>query len=194
MRRVINGGPTPQQKNISVQNKFGNPGIKHQQGATKTIWHWLPLDGRTTFEFFKGVGSVSFPFTNLEQNKLDVGDSLTAERYYLAIVDVDPNTGIVNSVFVATDFDFVSTGQISLTIANSQTMKPISIMSSKDFFNKSAEFPGHANFEFDTQQVLPPLLAFQFNVDTTPYAPINDSFLALVVEGAGSQLAPRATF
>jgi hypothetical protein len=91
MREITSGNVSPQMKQVFVNNKFGNTGIKRQQGSTVIKYDTLPLDGRTEFRFFEGCQSRVFPFTNSnsEGNKLGVGNSMTIERMYLSIVTTD---------------------------------------------------------------------------------------------------------
>ena len=43
---------TPQDKIVGINNRFGNTGIKNQQGSTVVLYDSLPLDGRNEFRFF----------------------------------------------------------------------------------------------------------------------------------------------
>ena len=47
-------GVSPQTKAIGINDKFGNTGIKKQQGSTIVKYDTLPLDGRTEYRFFEG--------------------------------------------------------------------------------------------------------------------------------------------
>ena len=84
MRESIQGRYTPQQKTIGVNDKFGNTGIRKQQGTTRIIYDTLPLDGTRVFEFFKNSQSRPFPYSNTgsDGNKLGVGNTLVIERSY----------------------------------------------------------------------------------------------------------------
>ena len=79
---------TPQDKNIAVNNRFGNVGIKQQQGSSVIKYDTLPLDGRTTLNFFEGSAARNFPFSNCgsDGNKLGVGNTLVVERLYLTLM------------------------------------------------------------------------------------------------------------
>jgi len=69
---------TPQDKIVSVNNKFGNTNIKGQQGTTRVLFDSLPLDGSTELRFFENSSSRQYPFTNIgaEGNRLNVGENL----------------------------------------------------------------------------------------------------------------------
>lgn len=80
---------TPQSKMIEVNQKFGNTGIKHQQGTSRILYDALPLNVSLeafTLNFFENVKTRKFPFTNLPENKLQVGETFTIQDYYLSII------------------------------------------------------------------------------------------------------------
>lgn len=195
MRQV--GRLTPQRKIIGVNDKFGNRGIKRQQGTTRIIFDSLPLDGRETFRFFEGSNNRDFPFTNMGSsgNQLGVGEALAFERAYLLVVQDDPIFGApIISPLTITSFGGILAGDINLEIANTQVLKPIPLASFAPEFNKNAYFTTYTNFEFDTQIVLPPLLEFVSTVRAVRQPEIADAFLRLTFEGVGSIIAPRRTF
>lgn len=195
MKRVGLNPVTPQRKIIGNTDKFGNSGIKKQQGTTRVIYDSLPIDGRTVFRFFEESASRAFPFTNTsaDGNKLPVGNALAIERAYLSQVVVDPDSGDILSVLPLT-LPNIEIGEMSIEIANSQVMKQVALLSFDPAYNKSAMHVNYNNFEFDTQIVINPLLEFVFTVKTNPQAPIANTFLRLTVEGTGAIIAPRATF
>jgi len=187
---------TPQRKIIGNTDKFGNAGIKKQQGTTRAIYDSLPLDGRTTFRFFEESNNRNFPFTNTgaDGNKLPVGNALAIERAYLSVVQTDGDGGVVNIFTLATANANIRAGELNIEIANSQVLKQVPLISFLPDNNKSAMHVQYQNFEFDTQLVLNPLLEFVFPVRVNTYAPQENFFLRLTVEGTGAIIAPRATF
>ena len=48
---------TPQQKIVSVNNRFGNTNVKNQQGTTRVLFDSIALNGQTEFRFFENAGS-----------------------------------------------------------------------------------------------------------------------------------------
>lgn len=139
---------TPQQKLIGVNDKFGNMGIKDQQGTTRIIYDALPYQtGMKTYEFFKNCKTRLFPFTNLPENKLQVGESIVLQNYYLSIMwvkdtttpskmnvlKVQPLSAAAGTLGVyRSDFDFL--------IGENRVLKDISVTSSAAPFNVDAKF------------------------------------------------------
>ena len=198
MREVIRGGVTPQMKAVAVNDKFGNSGIKKQQGSTVIKYDTLPFDGRTEFRFFEESNQRNFPLSNTgaDGNKLGVGNSMVVERVYLTVGTYDPTTNAWLT-FDATDISSnvaILASEFGFTLANSQVIKNIPVLSWIANFNKAAENQLNSNYEFDTQIVIPPLLEFVATLRTQKYTAISETYIRLTIEGAGAIIAPKTTF
>lgn len=198
MKQYASSGITPQRKIIGTNDKFGNAGIKNQQGSTVIKYDTLPVDGRTEFRFFEGSAQRNFPLSNsgAQGNQLGVGNSLTVERAYLTILTQDEN-GIFITVdrLQLNDIPGVTLSEFGFAIANSEVIKNVPVLSWFPEFNKYAENAINNNFDFDTQVVIPPLLEFVATLRTTAYTvPTTATFLRLTIEGTGAIIAPRTTF
>jgi len=198
MREVIRGGVTPQMKNIAVNDKFGNSGIKKQQGSTVIKYDTLPLDGRTEFRFFEESNQRNFPLSNTgaDGNKLGVGNSMVVERAYLTVgtYNASLNTWLT---FDQTDISSnvaILSSEFGFTIANSQVIKNVPILSWIADFNKAAENNLNSNYEFDTQIIIPPLLEFVATLRTQKYTAVDNTYVRLTIEGSGAIIAPKTTF
>jgi len=199
MKEVISGRFTPQRKAIGVNDKFGNRGIKNQQGSTVIKYDTLPFDGRTEFRFFEGSAQRNFPFSNTgsDGNKLGVGSTMVVERAYLSLIVTDPDTGAIDSVeaLTLTNPDpAVTLAEFGFMVANSEVIKTVPILSWFPEFNKVAENQLNTNFEFDTQVVIPPLLEFVATVRLAQAFTKANVSLRLTIEGTGAIIAPRTTF
>jgi len=188
---------TPQRKIAGVNTKFGNKGIKSQQGTTRIIYDTITLNTTdTTFRFFENVSSRAFPQTNISAsgNRLEVGESLSIDRIYLSLVQTVPVTLVIVDVTSILTRPDIEVGDVSIKIANTVVLKPIPLSSFNSQFNKSSKFAPHNVFEFDTSIIIPPLLEFVVEVRTVIAAATADFALRLTLEGVGSILAPRQTF
>jgi hypothetical protein len=199
MKEVITGRFTPQRKAIGVNDKFGNRGIKNQQGSTVIKYDTLPFDGRTEFRFFEGSAQRNFPFSNTgsDGNKLGVGNTMVVERAYLSLIVTDADTGAIDSVeaLTLTNPDpAVTLAEFGFMVANSEVIKTVPILSWFPEFNKVAENQLNTNFEFDTQVVIPPLLEFVATVRLAQAFTKANVSLRLTIEGTGAIIAPRTTF
>lgn len=192
MYNPVRNPVSPQQKMVMDANKFGNRGLKRQQGTTRIIYDSLPMDGRTEFRFFEGVGVRSYPDTNLTENKLSVGEIMTIERLYLMVFE-DFGSG-VSGIDTIEGSPGMNGATFEFNQANVDIIKAIPVASFLPDFNKFSRFPAASNFEMDTQLVIQPLLEFKALVRASSSETVADQFLRLVIEGAGAILAPRNTF
>ena len=199
MKEVIASRFTPQRKAIGVNDKFGNRGIKNQQGTTRIIYDTLPCDGRTEFRFFEGSAQRNFPLSNTgsDGNKLGVGNTLVVERAYLSIITTDAETKEVTTVAslsLTTTDPAITLSEFGFMVANSEVIKTVPILSWFPEFNKVAENELNNNFEFDTQIVIPPLLEFVATLRLAQAFSKSNTLLRLTIEGTGAIIAPRTTF
>jgi len=198
MQNWAGRGVTPQAKNINVNDKFGNKGIKQMKGSTIIKYDSLPLDGRSEYRFFEGSSARLFPFTNCstDGNKLGVGNSLVVERVYLSIVTLKEGGGVdtVAQLSLATTDSNILVSELSFSIANSDVIKQLPVLSFLPEFNKNSENELSTSFDFDTQVVIPPLLEYVATLRLPVGVTLADSFLRLTIEGSGAIIAPRTTF
>jgi hypothetical protein len=198
MKQRIMGNITPQMKNIAVNQKFGNTGIQRQQGSTVIKYDTLPLVG-TELRFFEESNQRNFPLSNTgsDGNKLGVGNSMVVERVYITLGTYNPTT---NQWLTFDPTDLASPIQIlaaefGFSLANSQVIKNVPLLSWIPNFNKSSENQLNSNYEFDTQIVIPPLLEFVATLRLQNYAaPVEPLFVRLTIEGSGAIIAPKTTF
>jgi len=195
MRHRAGNAVSPQRKIISNADKFGNAGIKKQQGTTRVLYDSLLLDGTTNLRFFEGSNNRDFPLTNTgaDGNRLGVGGAMAIERCYYSIVTI--TAGVVTSITTLDAvLDDLLIGEQEISIANNVVLKNMALLSMDPRFNKNATFDGYNNFEYDTQLVLNPLLEFVFPTRVNTYTPIVDTYLRLTIEGTGAIISPRGTF
>jgi hypothetical protein len=201
MKQVIAGGFTPQRKAISVNDKFGNSGIKKQQGSTVIKYDTLDYTGQTELRFFEGSSQRNFPLSNTgsDGNKLGVGNSLVVERAYLTIIETNTETGKTKilPLSLSSPITDLVLSEFGFSIANSEVIKNVPILSWVPEFNKNAENEINNNFEFDTQVVIPPLLEFVATLRLPVVATLPSAFkyqIRLTIEGTGAIIAARTTF
>jgi len=200
MRTVNVGQVTPQMKNIAVNDRFGNTGIKKQQGSTVIKYDTLPLDGSTQLRFFEQSSQRNFPLSNTgtDGNKLGVGSSMVVERIYLSIVQWDAVgndlTSIASCDLTTTRGILINNGEFGFEIANSLVIKNVPVLSFTPNFNKNAENQLNNSFDFDTQIIIPPLLEFVATLRLPNYTAFEGYYLRLTIEGSGAIIAPKTTF
>lgn len=192
---------TPQSKIIGVNDRFGNPGLKKQQGSTIEIYDFEKLDfSKTVYEFFINAKNKQFPFTNLTDGKLQPQESFAMERMYFAIVDIDDATGsvLVVSPLTIGGYPTYFLSEVEFQIENQRVLKPLPLRSFTPEFNPDTDNNLCTVFEFDTQIVIPPLLNFKATVKFQPgfYTPEagTSRYLVCTIGGPGGIFAPKSNY
>lgn len=199
MREIYKSGVTPQQKLVGVNQKFGNTGIKDQQGTSRIIYDSLPTGTNTNFRFFEDSSSRNFPFTNTgsDGNKLGVGDTMVIESVIFTYFDVVNATGIIEpgvNLFVLIDY---AVGIFDFEIANNKVIKKLTLSEGYTPYNKNTS-TNPSDLELETQIVLPPLLPYvlELRLPKTLPAPAagRTRYIQAQIIGSGGIIAPRTTF
>lgn len=197
---MFKGGVTPQQKLVGVNNKFGNTGVKNQQGTSRIIYDTLPAGTNTNFRFFEDSASRNFPYTNTgsDGNKLGVGDTMVIESVLFQYIDVDTITGAI--VGQGNLLDLSSNHQIGMfdfEIANNKVIKKVTLTESCFSYSKNTSIV-NSDLELETQIVLPPLLTYVLELrlatQIAPAPALTARYVQAQIIGTGGIIAPRTTF
>jgi len=201
MREIYKSGVTPQQKIVAINNKFGNSGIKDQQGTSTIIYDTLSIAaGQRTFRFFEDSASRTFPLTNTgsEGNKLGVGNTMVIAQILFSVIQRNTGTGVLSTQTNLTALtNLTSLAYCNVEIANNQVIKKLMLSESEIEFNKDTT--GQSNtIDLETSIVIPPLLPFAVELQlpaNLPAAPANNEYLIQCqIIGVGGIIAPRTTF
>lgn len=218
-RTIVMPGGNPASRKIErVTGKLGLAALNKQQGTHRVIFDTLPLvvsAEQQTLRFFKNVQTRQFPFSNLNQNKLDAGETMAIERMFLFLLrnqsNVLPNDVTdIQSVQEVFEFARLNHSLFNLSIAQKSVTKDIYMGSGRGTFNYKARFNnptpnpilaatlvsyGHAVFHFETPFVLPPDLEFEatLQIGAISAVPAAGSYrLGIAFEGLGGIYDPKA--
>lgn len=199
MKTQIVSALTPQQKMVSVNNRFGNTNIAQQQGTTRVLFDSLELSGATELRFFENVSSRNYPFTNIgsEGNRLTVGDTFVVQKIYFAVGTIDGDLGTLTSVnpFSALGWNAFMKGEFSFQIANSQVIKQLPTEIFYDELNPTNVNQGDSAFGTFTDIVIPPLLEYVLTYRVAPYTAQTTPYrLFCFLEGSAGIISPQTTF
>lgn len=154
---------TPNAKLAMVGNRIGNPGLKNNQGSSVELYDYvepISIGGRETIRFFESVNTKTFPFTNLQQNQLQVGEALSIQYIAFSRLVINANNEVVSQ----TEFSNACTGlllsQFSLLLDNSRILKINSLTRSNSVFNPKGSTFNNFLFYPDTDLVIPPQISF----------------------------------
>lgn len=187
---------TPQGKLIGAADQMGNWGIKQMQGTSRKIYDTLPLDGRGVYKFFEGAGARQFPLTNLNQTsgRLGPGEALVMERMYLMFMVINKITGAVTAISTIDAFpDFVA-AEFSFIQNNSRIIDRMPLSSNQSEFNAASCFNENTVLHFDTLLTIQPELIFSAEVQLPAGVTVADTYVRLVIEGAGAIPSTKQNF
>ena len=198
MKEIIRGNVTPQQKAVSVNNRFGNTGIKRQQGSSVELYDTLPLSVAAagqgvTLRFYEDAQTRTFPNTKLENsNQLSVGETVVTETIYFSVIDfTEGAVSKIEPIGLTTAF---AQAEFSIEIANSVVLKRLPVLSTQGVVNESSGVDGNAGYQFYTQLVIPPLLNFAVALRVPAFTLSSAVDVRCNIWGGGSLIAPRTTF
>lgn len=199
MRQIYASGTTPQQKLVAVNNKFGNTGIKNQQGTSRIIYDSLTTGTNTTFRFFEDSASRRFPFTNTgsDGNKLGVGDTMVISSVTFYYFDVINATNIIEGFTpIFQDLNLLIS-MFDFEIANNKVIKKLTLTEGSQSYNKNTAAIT-SDLELETQIVLPPLLPYVLELRLPIAIPApaagRTRYVQAQIIGTGGIIAPRTTF
>jgi len=211
--------PTANQKIVSVNDAMGVKGIGKQQGTTRIIYDSVKLNtsaNSTTVTLFKDCKTRQYPYTNLSENKLQVGESIAMQRFSIFILEVAAGTNnplgtLPLAYFPA--FSRLYRSDMNFNIAQNQVIKQLPLHSMYAPFNHKSKFYGESQFqpaggdlnsfqipqdvyEFDNPIIIPPQIEFYSEI-IIPAVTVPagfDFYLMMNIEGLGSLFSPKSNY
>jgi len=159
---------TPSAKMALINNALGNPALKKNQGSTFEIYDYVAIGTpgtAQTINFFGNVNTKTFPFTNIQQNQLGVGESLSTQ--YIAfnrIVQDNTTLAITQSFSLIATVPGLALSNFSLLLDNSRIIKVNSLMRSVTNFNPKGQTGNNNLFYPDTDLTIPPQISFTLDL------------------------------
>ena len=184
-------------KMVDRARKFGNPALANQQFTEREIWDYLPMDGRRIFEFFKNVNTRNFPYTNIQENKLQTGETMVLKRIFFAVITVNPlNPEEVTNVqtLTAAGFPGLNLNEWEWFNDNVRTVKAKGGLANTPEFNKTAFNDKMNVYTLQSEITIPTLVQFGSVVEVPVYTPVANTFLGFHAEGLGTILNPKAVY
>jgi len=192
MSGFMQGNLNTAQKLMGVNELAGNYDIIDQQVTSRMFYDTLPLDGRTFFNFFENVQTRTFPRTNLNQNKLQEGETMSLQRIYFCAASFDAVTGDLEAIDTLNTAGaaFAYGGEFTVNYDTKTVVKPYSLSSLAASFNKFSNWDGNEVITFDNNLILPKNQQFFCNLRTPAYVAIDDVEMRCVWEGFGTLFNP----
>jgi hypothetical protein len=156
-----------------VNNKLGNPALKKNQGSTFEIYDYIDVTGtigtNQVLRFFGSVNTKTFPFTNIQQNQLQVGEALAVEYIALTRLEITTGVGVPDKLVAQTSLLNVTglaLSQFSLLLDNSRILKNNSLTRANSIFNPKGQTGANNLFYPDTDLTIPPQISFTAELQT----------------------------
>jgi hypothetical protein len=196
VRNKINTSSSTINKLVDAAGRFGNPGIKNQQLTTFEIYDYLPYAPGTTLNFFQNVSTRQFPFTNIQENRLQVGESMVIKRIWFTVITVEAETGNIDTLqtFSQASLTMNYLAQFSWSNDNNRVMKDLSLTNQMAEFNRKGYNADNNVFHLETDITIQPLVRFTCPLTLPAGAAVANAFVGCHAGGVGTLLAPKGTF
>lgn len=183
-----------QQQIIGVNERLGNTAVRNMQGTTRAIFDIIS-GGGTNFTFFQNVQSRPYPFSNISQNRFEVGESLAIESIGLILFEDDyptPAGLLYNNLFNGQNNPL-----FNLYIGNQRVIKDLDLSYVVSTLGNTKGQPNSADqlsavFYLETPIVIPPQIEFYATIQTS--ATLDPGGLALILQGTGTLLNTQQNF
>jgi hypothetical protein len=219
MVRRSQGNGSAGSKIVNVNREMGVKGIGSQQGSTRIIFDAIQLQANPTngiLTLFENCKTRQFPLTNLTENKLQVGESITMQRFSFYIIECTAATTTVLDIvplsFFA-EFNRLYGSWFDFSIAQDTVIKRYPLSAMYSAFNKDSRWNSMYQLQpaagdlisdeishdvswMDNNIVIPPQIEFKCQITVPPIVlPAGfDFYLAMKIEGLGSLFAPKSTY
>jgi len=200
---------TPAQKLSVIAKRYNMPGLLAMQPTEQIIYDSIDLSalsstGTTTFSFFANTNTKTFPFANLQQNKLNAGNVICVQYIQLQLVTCSVVSGVSvitnirtleenQSGTVAAIFKPLLASQLTIVLGSSEVVKDFPLTNGYAGFNPNGQFGaksyatatidvqyGSSNIRLASEPVILPQLEFKANL-------VMPQFIAGNIPGAGTQ-------
>ena len=157
---------TPGAKLALVNNKLGNPSLKKNQGSSVEIYDYVEIASPGTAEtirFFQDVNSHAWPFSNINQNQLQVGEALAIEYIFFTRMVTETNSAGVTKIVnwnALLNNDSLTIAQFNFLLDNSRIIKNNSLSRTNSEFNVKGATSNNFVFYPDTDLTIPPQISF----------------------------------
>lgn len=188
------------QQIMGVNAILGNTAVKDMQGTTRAIYDIVQAEGNRA-TFFETVASRQYPFTNISQNRFEVGETLAIESIALLLLEdgLQTNEDSVRHPFLALGVN--PSMNLDFYIGNQRVLKNLDLSYMVNGLGNTnpgqiavdaSSFQAPAVFRLETPLVIVPQVEFyatlQFPVS------VNQINFALILQGTGTLLNTQNNF
>ena len=148
------------QQIIGVNDRLGNPAVANMQGTTRAIFD-TASGFSNNFTFFQNVQTRPYPFSNISQNRFEVGESVAIES--IALIAFEETYPGVQSAMLSFNFYGQCNPILNLYIGNQRVIKDLDLSYSNTTLGQTNTANSPLNpeaqtavFRLETPIVIPP--------------------------------------
>lgn len=186
------------QQIVGVNERLGNTAVPQMQGTTRAIFDTASGQGNN-FTFFQDVQTRPYPFSNISQNRFEVGESLAIESIALVFFEDPFPTNSLIYTFAINGID--ANPLLNLYIGNQRVIKNLDLSYCLTTLGQtnSSESNGpsvyNAVFRLETPIVIPPQIEFYATLQFGKTVGIlENTGIALILQGTGTLLNTKENF
>jgi hypothetical protein len=187
------------QQIVGVNQRLGNTAVPNMQGSTRYIYDSQALAAATnqTLTFFQGVSTRTFPATNLNNNRFEVGESLAIQgvTFFARETTITNLANLIEPSLSAAAI-FNNTLTLNVFIGNQRVIKDLDLNYSRFLLGEAKTQDVINNtLHFETPIVIPPQIEFYATLRITATSAVTaDRTLYLGFFGQGTLLNTKSTF
>ena len=186
------------QQIVGVNQRLGNTAVPGMQGTTRYIYDSQAIVAATnqTVTFFQGVSTRTFPATNLNNNRFEVGESLAIQGVTFFTRETTPTT-LANLITpnLSAAAIFNNTLTLNVFIGNQRVIKDLDLNYARFLLGETKTGSQINNtLHFETPIVIPPQIEFYATLRITSTADVVAGQLYLGFFGQGTLLNTKSNF
>jgi hypothetical protein len=187
------------QQIVGVNDRLGNPAVANMQGTTRAIFD-TASGVSNNFTFFQNVQTRPYPFSNISQNRFEVGESLAIESIALTCFFEEGYPTASGGMY-----SYLFAGQVNpilnLYIGNQRVIKDLDLSYATTTLGQTNCGTNEGQdlttcvFRLETPIVIPPQIEFYATLQFSAPVGVDElASLALILQGTGTLLNPKSNF
>jgi len=188
------------QQIVGVNQRLGNTAVPNMQGTTRYIYDGVASAASTnqTLTFFQGVSTRTFPQTNINNNRFEVGESLAIQgiTFFSRETTITALSNNLTASLLAGTLQFNNTLTLNFFIGNQRVIKDLDLNYSRFVVGETkTQNVINNTLILETPIVIPPQIEFYATLRiTSTVATEADRTIYLGLFGQGTLLNTKSTF
>lgn len=188
------------QQIIGVNQRLGNSAVPDMQGTTRMIYDSAPTNALATdqtLSFFANASTRTFPQTNLNNNRFEVGESLAITGITTFWAPTITTTAQVIQPNANSPAAYTYTQILNFFIGNQRIIKDLEVGYYRTNLGETISAGDVSNvISFETPLVIPPQVEFYATIRLTSSDVVgaNSTRMYLAIFGQGTLLNTKSTF